>query len=125
MAKKKKTAAKDKAAERVLTGAQIKRIVALLKAKEEYPDRKIEIDIPSGFKESFESQPAFRGWLNYHVTWDLDRDDPWVIIPRTESLVAEWHRELIRLVPVIEKDGTIVSAEDYRKKSAAAQNTQE
>lgn len=120
MAKKKRSAAKDVAAERVLTGKEIKRLAALLKAMEEYPDRHIKIDLPEGFKESFENQPAFRGWLNYHVTWDINREDPWKVITRKESLVAEWHRELIRLVPVIEKDGTIVSAEEYEKKSAAA-----
>jgi hypothetical protein len=120
MAKKKRSTAKDTAVERVLTGREIKRFVALLKAREEYPDRNIKIDLPNGFIESFENQPAFRGWLNYHVTWDINREYPWKVVSRKESLVAEWHRELIRLIPVIEADGTIVSAEEYEKKSAAA-----
>lgn len=86
---------------------QIKRLLALLKAQAEYPLRKIVVDLPEGFKESFENQTYFRGWINYHVTWDVAKDDTWLIVPRTESLVAEWHRELARVVPIIAPDGTM------------------
>jgi hypothetical protein len=94
---------------------QVKRLLALLKARAEYTDRTIEIDIPPGFKQSFESQPAFRGWINYHVTWDVSDDDAWTVVARKKSLAAEWHETLIRSVPVIQPDGTIVPASDRRR----------
>lgn len=67
---------------------------------------------PEGFKETFESQEAFRGWLAFGVTWDVDEDDPWKAVPRECSLLEEWHRELMRKVPVLTEDG-IISAEEY------------
>lgn len=84
---------------------KVKRLLALLKAEAEYPNRKFNIKLPIGFRRSFESQKNFRGWINYHVTWDVTRKDPWTILPRNESLVAEWHRELAKIVPVISSDG--------------------
>jgi hypothetical protein len=98
---------------------KIKRLLALLKAKVEYPGRKLDPELPEGFKKSFESQPAFRGWINYHETWDVDPKDPWTVIPLKRSKVAEWHRILIKVVPVITPDGTIMEAEDWVKKSAS------
>lgn len=91
---------------------KVKRILALLKAQIEYPDRVIEIEVEdlAGFKQSFENQKFFRGWVNYHETWDVDPDDVWVVVPRSRSLVAEWHEELMKVVPVISPDGTITEA---------------
>ncbi|MBU2249653.1 MAG: hypothetical protein KKD77_23095 [Gammaproteobacteria bacterium] len=102
-----------------MTRRKIKRLLALLKAKVEYPDRKIKIKLPTGFKKSFEEQSAFRGWINYHVTWDVDPKDPWMVISLKRSKVAEWHRELIKVVPVITPDGEIVEAEEWAKRSAS------
>jgi len=95
---------------------QVKRLLALLKAEAEY-GRETEIDLPEGFKESFETQPAFRGWINYHVTWDVHADDVWRVVPRKTSLVAEWHNELIKLIPVILPDGQVVEASEWQTKS--------
>lgn len=67
---------------------------------------------PVGFRETFESQEAFRGWLGFGVTWDIDEDDHWKAVPRECSLLEEWHRELARKVPVLTEDG-IVSAEEW------------
>lgn len=89
---------------------KVKRILALLKAQAEYPHKEIEVEVPEGFKESFENQKFFRGWINYHETWDVTREDPWTAFPRKKSLVAEWHEELMRVVPVIAPDGTITEA---------------
>lgn len=91
-----------------MKATEIKRVLALLRAKAEYTDRDYLLDLPVGFKKSFEGQEAFRGWINYHVTWDVSRDDPWTVIPRKMSLVAEWHRELMRIVPIIAPDGTVL-----------------
>lgn len=87
---------------------EIKRLLALLKAQAEHPERNIKIKLPRGFKKSFEEQSDFRGWINYHVTWDVDKNDVWKVVNRYMSLVAEWHRELIKVVPAIHHDGTIV-----------------
>lgn len=91
---------------------QIKRLLALLKAQKEMPDREQDFEVPEGFIESFESQPHFRGWINYHVTWDVTREDPWTVVPRKRSLVAEWHEELMRVVPLVNPDGTIMDPKD-------------
>lgn len=99
-----------------MTRKEVKRLLALLKARSEYPDRVIDLELPAGFKESFESQPAFRGWLNYHETWDVDADDVWVVVTRRISLVAEWAAELARVVPVIEPDGTVVTAAEWERR---------
>jgi hypothetical protein len=101
-----------------MTKKEVKRLLALLKAQAEYPDREIEIDLPEGFKESFEGQKYFRGWINYHETWDVNAADVWVVIPRKVSLTAEWHRELARVIPVITPTGRIVEAVEWDRKSA-------
>jgi len=93
-----------------MTRQQVKRILALLKAQADYPDRELVVDYPEGFKESFENQKFFRGWINYHDTWDVDKEDVWLVVPRKISLVAEWHQELLRVVPIIAPDGTITEA---------------
>lgn len=102
-----------------LTRQEIKRFLALLKAKAEHPSRKIVLRLPKGFKASFENQADFRGWINYHVTWDVDGKDTWLVVPRKISLVAEWHRELARVVPVITPDGTIVEAKEWEQRSVS------
>ena len=94
---------------------KIKRLLALLKAKAEH-GRELDVEVPEGFIESFEDQDNFRGWINYHVTWDVDKDDPWKVVIRKISLAAEWQRELIKVVPVIIPDGTIVEAEEWQSK---------
>ena len=98
-----------------MDSTKINRLLALLKAKAEYTDRKLDFEVPEGFKESFENQKGFRGWINYHETWDVNPDDAWVVIVRTQSLTAEWHRQLVKVVPVITSDGTIVSAAEWEK----------
>ena len=100
---------------------QVKRLLALLKAQVEYPERELEVEVPEGFKEAFENQVAFQGWINYHVTWDVTREDPWSVKHRTESLIAEWHRELLRVVPVFTPTGEIVEAAEWEKKSHSTQ----
>ena len=95
---------------------EIKYLIALLRSEAETGE-KPALPIPEGFKESFESQKYFTGWINYHTTWDTTNEDPWTVYPRTRSLEAEWHAELIKLVPVIAPDGTIMEAEEWEKKS--------
>lgn len=87
--------------EKTLTEQEIKRFLALLKAKAEYPERNINLSLPEGFEESFKSQPNFRGWINYHVTWEIEKNDPWVVILRKIPLSTEWHRHLVKLVPIL------------------------
>lgn len=72
-------------------------------------------ELPQGFLESFESQEAFRGWVNYHVTWDVDSDDHWKVVPLGQSLEEKWHGDLEKVIPVLTEDG-IVSAEEWAQK---------
>ncbi|RLG24009.1 hypothetical protein DRN76_04600 [Methanosarcinales archaeon] len=103
-----------------MTRQQIKRLLALLKAEAEYK-KDFSLKLPEGFKESFESQSAFRGWINYHETWDVDKEDVWLVISRKVSLVAEWHKELMKVVPVILPDGQIMEADEWQQKSHSIQ----
>ena len=97
---------------------EVKRLLALLKAEVEL-GRDPGVEIPVGFRESFESQEAFRGWINYHVTWDVDDDDVWLAVPLQESLVDSWHRELNERLPVITRAGEIVSPQQFKEMRAA------
>lgn len=99
-----------------MTRQKVKRLLALLKAKAEY-NREIIFDVPKGFIESFEKQDNFRGWINYHVTWDVDNDDVWKVIIRKISLAAEWQRELVKVVPVITPDGNVVTGEEWEQEN--------
>ena len=97
---------------------QIKRFLALLKAEVELKREHIDIEYPQGFKESFENQTSFRGWINYKETWYIDEEhDPWKVISIDRPLLEDWHDELIKVVPVITPDGEIVGAEEWEKKS--------
>lgn len=90
-----------------MTNKEIKRLLALLKSEVDL-SRDHHLDLPDGFKESFENQAAFRGWVNYHVTWDVASDDAWKVVPLKEPLVRTWNRELMKRVPVITSDGEII-----------------
>lgn len=91
--------------------------MALLKAEAEY-DRDNKLDLPKGFKESFENQPLFRGWINYKETWYIDEfNDPWKVIAIERPLVEDWHDTLKKVVPVITPKGEIVRAEEWEKRS--------
>ena len=90
-----------------MNATTVKRYCALLKAEIEL-GRPLLVKLPQGFKESFERQKFFTGWINYHVTWDITREDPWTVYQRLRSIEAEWHAELIKHVPVIAPNGTIM-----------------
>ena len=92
----------------------IKIRLASLRSKALY-NREPNYDFPEGFIESFENQENFRGWANYHVTWDVFEDDPWRCVLRKKSQEQEWHETLEKVVPVITPEG-IVSAEEYNKR---------
>jgi hypothetical protein len=95
---------------------KIKRYLALALAEAEHDDR--EFEFPEGFKESFECQDAFRGWINYRITWYIDEEnDPWKVIALKRPLIEEWHDTLRKVVPVITPDGEIMGAEEWEKKS--------
>lgn len=96
---------------------QIKRFLALIKAEAEY-NRDNGLDLPNGFKESFERQPCFRGWINYKETWYIDEEnDPWKVISIDRPLVEDWHDQLRKVVPVITPEGEIVEAEEWERRS--------
>ena len=97
---------------------EIKYLLASIRSAALY-DRPVKVNIPEGFKESFESQTNFRGWANYHVTWDVFEDDPWKCVLRLKSQEQEWNETLDKVVPVITPEGEIVSAEEWEKRSAS------
>lgn len=96
----------------------IKYLLACLRSKALY-DKPVPIDVPEGFVESFECQDNFRGWANYHVTWDVFEDDPWKCVLREKSQEQEWNDTLEKVCPVITPEGEIVSAEEWEKRSAS------
>lgn len=98
---------------------EIKRFLALLKAEVELDRKHDGIEYPEGFKESFENQKDFRGWINYKETWYIDEenDNPWKIILIKRPLLEDWHDILKKFVPVLTPEG-VVSAEEYNKRSS-------
>ena len=54
-------------------------------------------DTPTDVLSNFEKQPAFvlaGGYKTFAETWDLDRDDPLMIVPRNQSIADEWNEHL-------------------------------
>jgi len=116
---------------KALEGQQIKRLLALCKAAQEHPERGIDIeayasekgwDLPygaEGFKRSFEAQPLFCGWLNYHVTWEVHFrmtddgpvGDPWKVIKLDKSRVQIHNEAVASRLPTLMPDGSVVEAE--------------
>ena len=103
-----------------MTKQEIKYLLARLRTEAETSNSDqptvLPPEIPEGFKESFENQKGFKGWINYHVTWDVHPDDPWMVVILRQSLEQEWHKELEGVVPVLTENG-VVSAEEWAKKS--------
>lgn len=97
---------------------QIKRYLALAAAEVEYNRVHKGIEYPEGFKEAFENQDLFQGWINYRVTWYIDEfNDPWKVVLLKRPLIEEWQEELMKVVPVITPEGEIVGAEEWEKRS--------
>jgi len=94
---------------------KIKRLLALHRAEALY-DRPVPVDVPEGFKTSFECQKNFRGWSNYHVTWDVFEDDPWKCVLREKSQEQEWNEILEKVCPVITPEGEIITAEEWEQR---------
>ena len=96
---------------------KIKRFLALLKAEVELDRVHEGIEYPEGFKESFERQKHFQGWINYQETWYIDEEnDPWRVIPLKRPLVEDWHDTLRKFVPVITPEGEIVEPEEWERR---------
>lgn len=97
---------------------KVKRFLALIKAEVELNRVHEGIVYPEGFKESFEGQTNFRGWINYKETWYIDEEnnDPWKVIPLKRPLVEEWHDVLRKFVPVITPEGEIVEPEEWEQR---------
>lgn len=50
---------------------------------------------PEGLREAFECLPSFKfagGWKSFGVTWDVQEEDPFEIMPLDESLWDAWHK---------------------------------
>jgi len=99
---------------------QIKRFLALLKAEVALKRVHDDIEYPEGFKESFENQKFFRGWINYKETWYIDEfNDPWKVILINRPLVEDWHDALRKVVPVITPEGEILEPEEWERRQTS------
>ena len=77
-------------------------------------ERGVEIPaLPEGFRESFEEQEAFRGFINFGVTWDVSENDPWKVIPLDRSHLEVWNEVLRSKVPIIGPDGKVYTPEEW------------
>ena len=97
--------------------SKIKYLLACHRSEALYDDKPIRVEVPEGFKESFEAQDNFRGWVNYHVTWDVFEDDPWKCVLLKKSQEQEWNETLEKVCPVLTPEGKIVPAEEWNKRS--------
>lgn len=96
---------------------EIKRFLALLKAEVELDRIHDDIEYPKGFKESFERQKNFMGWINYKETWYIDEfNDPWKVILIDRPLVEDWHDQLRKFVPVLTPEGEILEPEEWEQR---------
>lgn len=103
-----------------MTRTQVKRLLALLRAEAELGRKFPELDnLPENFKKSFEEQEAFRGWVNYHVTWDVADEDVWLTVKLKVSKVAAWNQQLRKRVPIITKEGEIVTPKQFEEMEKA------
>ena len=59
------------------------------------------------FREIFESQDFFGGWLNFGVTWDVAFDDPTRIVHKVKSEQEEWDEVVKAKFPQITHDGKV------------------
>lgn len=99
-----------------MTFNEIKYLLATLRSEAIY-NKPLPIELPEGFRESFETQKDFRGWASYHVTWDVFEEDPWKCVLREKSQEQEWNETLEKVVPVITPEGEIVGAEEWEQRS--------
>jgi len=53
---------------------------------------------PRGLRQRLEGEDAFEGWRKFAITWDVDEDEPLVVIPRNFSVWEDWDRTLRRVV---------------------------
>jgi len=74
----------------------------LSRIKTELTDGVEPPELPEGFKETFESNPKFRGWMGYCVSWDVD-DSGWGVVLLDKSAEKQWTEKLLEVVPEIPK----------------------
>ncbi len=48
---------------------------------------------PEGVREYYESLDWFPGWKTFGVTWDLHKDNPFLIVPLKEDPTAKWNAD--------------------------------
>lgn len=60
-------------------------------------------DAPRGLRKLFEGMEWFQGWNNFSVTWDVNHEEPFRIIPLKVSLDEQWNKTLEEKVPEMVK----------------------
>lgn len=53
---------------------------------------------PRGLKKHLEDSDGFEGWKRFAISWDVDEENPLVVVPRNFSVWEDWDRTLRRVV---------------------------
>lgn len=81
---------------------------------------RVAAEVEDEFREFYEKQEGFGGWKNFAMTWDVDLDDPEVIIHRDRSEAEEWEDVVKSRFPVIKPGGKIVYPDRKVEKAVKA-----
>ena len=68
---------------------------------------KASADSTQEFRESFESQPLFKGWRFFAETWDVALDDPMRVVARLHTEQEEWDAVVAAKFPQVSVDGKV------------------
>ena len=64
-------------------------------------DEKDMPDAPKGLKKFVEDLPGFAGWENFAKTWDIQGNNPFVVVLRLQSVWTEWDHVMDRVaIPI-------------------------
>lgn len=56
---------------------------------------------PEGLKEFVEKLPGFAGWEHFAVSWDIDGENPFMVVLRLQSVWDEWDAVMNRVaIPI-------------------------
>ena len=79
---------------------------------------------PKGSDEvraKYESQPAFRGWKNFALSWDVSLDDPTLAVARDTSEIEDWEDLMKAKFPIIEPGGRVLYPDRKVKRAVQAE----
>ena len=86
-----------------LYGRTLKRKVRYwcFKMRHHVVDGKQKPEAPEGLLEFVEGLPGFAGWKYFATTWDIEGENPFMIILRLQSVWEEWDQVMNRVsIPI-------------------------